>query len=106
MSLADLVAVPIYVTPAAIPIDSAGYHSAMAVLYGQWLVGSSAASKAVALHGDQAQAPTLSSMGVWMGQVETAINALAPGSVAPLSTTFSPAGIAQVSATAVKLKAE
>lgn len=32
------------------------------------------------------------SLGVWMGQVETAINVLAPGAVTPLSTTFTNVG--------------
>ena len=42
----------------------------------------------VARVGDQVQIVALGSLAIWMNQVETAINALAPGSVFPLSPSF------------------
>jgi hypothetical protein len=92
-SLSDLVAVPLTPSPLATPPDPTSYDSAWAVLFGQLKVGSSAATKAAALNADNCP------------QVETAINTLAPGSVTPLSTTFSSTAIASITATSTKLKA-
>jgi len=103
-SLSDLVAYPLAPSPMAAPPDPTSYSAAAAVLFGTHLVGSSAASKAVGLHGDNCPAAAL--MATWMGQVESAINSIAFGSVFPLSPSFTSVGIATVTATALKLKAE
>jgi hypothetical protein len=93
-------------SPTSAPPDPSSYSAAAAVLFGMHLVGSSAASKAVGLHGDRVvrlPAPG-DAMSLWMSQVEAAINTLAPGSVLPLSSTFTQVG--KITATATKLKAE
>lgn len=102
-SLSDLVAVPLAPSPLATPPDPTSYDAAWAVLFGQLKVGSSAATKAAALHLDNC--PAVALMATWMAQVETAINTLAPGSVTPLSPTFSGTAIASVIATSTKLMA-
>jgi len=103
-SVSDLVAYPLAPTPVAAPPDPTSYSAAAAVLYGLHLVGSSAASKAVGLHGDQC--PYSAAMATWMGQVEVFLNGLVLGTVSPVSSTFGSAGIASLTATATKLKAE
>ena len=102
-SLSDLVAVPLTPSPLATPPGPTSYDAAWAVLFGQLKVGSSGANRAVALNSDSC--PVATPMGIWMGQVETAINILAPGSVTPLSPTFNTSAIARVTATSTKLKA-
>lgn len=106
LSLSDLVAVPFAPSPMASPASAASYDATWAVLWGLWAIGSKAASKAVALHQDEVHkgAPGVDALALWMTQVETFINGLAPGTVAPLSTTFTKVGA--VTATATKLKAE
>ena len=103
-SIADLVARPLAPSPVADPPDPLSYDAAWGVLFGQWAIGDSSATKAVALHQDVC--PAIALMRTWMAQVETAINGLAPGAVAPLSTTFAGTAIAQVTATALKAKAK
>jgi len=103
-SLSDLVAVPLVPSPLSAPPDPTSYDAAWAVLFGQLKVGSSAATKAVALHQDTCPAAAL--MATWMGQVETICNGVVPLGVAPLSTTFATTSIATVTATSTKLKAE
>lgn len=102
-SLSDLVAIPLASSPLATPPDPTSYDAAWGVLFGQLKVGSSAANKAVVLDKDNCKYNT--AMGTWMSQVETFINGLAPGTVAPLAVTFGPTGIALTTATATKLKA-
>ncbi len=102
-SLSDLVAVPLAPSPLATPPGSTSYDAAWGVLFGQFKVGSSAATKSVCLNLDKC--PANASMITWMGQVEAAINILAPGAITPLSATFNSTGIATVTATAAKLKA-
>ena len=76
-SLSDLVAVPSAPSPLSSPPDPTSYDAAWGVLFGQLKVGSSAATKAAALHLDNC--PAVSLMATWMGQVEAAVNILAPG---------------------------
>jgi len=88
------------------PLAASAYHATWAVLAGQWMIGSSAATKAAGLDGDSVEKDNITpdSMAQWMAQVETALNTLATGSVAPPSTTFTKVGT--LTATAAKLKAE
>lgn len=103
-SLSDVVAHPVISSMAA-PLPSTAVSASGPVLSGSMVfLGSSGASKFVGLHQDNCPAATL--MATWMTQVETAINILAGGSVTPLSGTFSSAAIAQITASAAKVKAE
>jgi hypothetical protein len=103
-SLSDLVAVPLTPSPSATPPGSTSYDAAWAVLFGQLKVGSSAATKAAALHLDNC--PAVSLMQTWMGQVETGISGAGGVPPTPLASTFNTTAIAAVTATATKLKAE
>lgn len=58
--------------------------------------------KGVARMDDTAKVASL--MATWMGQVETAINAVAAGAVAPLSTTFATTSIAIINSASTKTK--
>lgn len=60
-------------------------------------------TKKVARVDDTAKADTL--MATWMTQVETAINSIAPGTVAPLAPTFTSLTIAKINSGADKVKA-
>ncbi len=106
-SLSDLIAVPGGASPAA-PLPATQYSSAGPVLFGQTAVflGDSGATKVVALDTDtvhKSNAPP-DSLAVWMTQVETAVNILAPGAITPLSTTFTQVGTITSTATKVKAK--
>jgi hypothetical protein len=93
-SLADLVAKPLTPSPGATPPNPLSYDATHRVMFGPIKVGDNTAAKPMALNGDtvnKAPAPG-GAMSVWMAQVETAINTLAPGSVTPLSTTFTQVG--------------
>lgn len=103
-SLADLVAYPVAPLPLASSPDPLSYDPSWAVLLGRWAVGGSDATKAAALDGDETHKTSGSVFAAWMTQVETAINTLAPGSITPLSTTFTQLGT--VVATATELKAK
>ena len=64
-------------------------------------VGASGSAKVVVLDGDDLVKSA--EMVVWMGQIETYINSIAGGTVAPLSPTF---GLGTVDGTSSKLKSE
>lgn len=102
-SMSDLVAVSSAPSPLSTPPDPTSYDAAWAVLFGQLKVGSSAAVKACSLHQDSCPASTL--MAAWMTQVEGFVNTVVPGTVFPLSSTFSSVEISNVTASATKLKA-
>jgi hypothetical protein len=94
-SLADLVAKPLSPSPLATPPNPLSYDAAYRVLFGQMKFGDNTATKPVGLNGDavnKVNLPTPDSMALWMSQVEAAINVLAPGSITPLSTTFTKVG--------------
>lgn len=105
-SLSDVVFAP-RVTSRAAPLPSAAYAAGATVLRGSDVrLGDSTADKLVARDMDQVHKtnapPDL--LAAWMAQVETAINTLAPGSISPLSTTFTQVGTVQATATKVKAK--
>ena len=108
-SISDLVAIPVSPAPVASTVDPLTYDAAWGVLFDKWAVGGADAVKAAALHGDIS--PASSAMALWMASVETQINTLfgsppGPPVVTPSSATFSAIGIAEIIASATKLKAK
>lgn len=105
-SLSDLVAVPLTPSPLSTPPGPTSYDDAWGVLFGQLKVGSSAATKGVALDLDAVDVhsvPPASGMLEWMASVELGIAGV-PFTVTPSVSTFTRIGT--VKATATKLKAE
>ena len=105
-SLSDLVAVPLTPSPLSTPPGSTSYDAAWAVLFGKLKVGSSAATKAAALHLDAVtihSVPPAAGMLEWMVNVELGLAAV-PFVVTPSVSTFTRLGTVQ--ATSTKLKAE
>jgi hypothetical protein len=100
-SLADLVAKPLSPSPLATPPNPLSYDATHRVLFGPIKFGDNTAAKPVGLNLDSC--PAVTAMATWMAQVETAINALAPGSVTPLSPTFNTTAIAALAATGTDL---
>ena len=105
-SLSDLVAVPSAPSPLSSPPDPTSYDNAWAVLFGKLKVGSSAATKAAALHLDavnkDATNPTLD-FASWMASVDAGLLGV-PFTVVPSASSITKIGLVQ--ATASKLKAE
>lgn len=96
--------------PISVPLAADAYKAgALVIKAAELLLGSSSATKTVALNFDNCPATgpaaTPSTMQYWMAQVETALNALAVGSVFPLSAAFATTAIATITATATKVKA-
>jgi hypothetical protein len=103
LSLSDVVAHPTPPWSAAVPVPATSTASdGMVLLAPKLYLGGSDATLAVSLNGDKCPADT--PMATWMGQVETAINVLAPGSITPLSTTFASVAIAFIKAVSTVLK--
>ncbi len=105
LTLGDIIAHPTFPRPVTLPMLGTAFAAdGSMVLVGSpaLLLGGSDAIKALALDGDVvAYASTLAT---WMGQVETAINILAPGSITPLSPTFTAGGNGTVTASALGAK--
>lgn len=102
MSLSDCIAVPVASRSQVSPLPATAWAADGGVLSGLHYVGGSDAVLFAAIDTDQVQKNTL--MGTWMTQVETVINSVAPGSVVPLSTTFTSIGNVQATATKLKVK--
>lgn len=96
--------------PFTLPLPATAFSTTDTVISGPVQVGDNTASKPVALNGDNcpASGPGIPGtlMTLWMAQVETAINTLAPGAILPLSTTFAGTSIATVTATSAKLRSK
>lgn len=105
-SLSDLVAVPLTPSPLSTPPGPTSYDDAWAVLFGKLKVGSSAATKAAALHLDavnkDATSPALD-FASWMASVDAGLLGV-PFTVVPSAASITKIGLVQ--ATATKLKAE
>ncbi len=105
LTLGDIIAHPTFPRPTTLPMLGTAFAAdGSMVLVGSpaLLLGGSDAIKALALNGDVVA--YAASLILWMGQVETAINILAPGSITPLSTTFTAGGNGTVTASATKVK--
>jgi len=103
-SLSDAIGFPLVARPQGAVLPASALASDGAVLSGKTYIGSGLATLVGALDTDQVVKGALDPLYLWMTQVEVVINGVAPGSVAPLSTTFSKVGNVQGSAT--KLVAE
>jgi hypothetical protein len=101
-SLSDCVAIPVASRSQVSPLPALAWALDGIVHLGLTYLGGSDASLMVALDTDQV--PKNSLMGTWMTQVEGFINGLVPGTVTPLSTTFTSIGNVQATSTKAKAK--
>lgn len=107
-SLSDALGFPLVARPQGAVLPPEALAADAAVLYGKTLIGSSAGTKAVGLHGDavrKATLPTPGAMQLWMLEVELGLASIPfVFNPAKLSTTFTQVGSVDASATKLEAK--